>query len=208
MTAPELKPCPFCGGEAITSPSVVDRQVLYAHCKDHTCPGWTVSRCPPVRWNRRADLTAVQPDPNAGAATVKPLVWGDYPNRAFANPDVYVAEAPFSHKYQAQRDPWANSFMAYLHPTAPIASSTLWWESKGHATIEDAQAAAQADYEARIMAAIDVQPDPRDEVIARLVEAMHTISGDIQINADGEEELSDAARIARAALAAAKAAQS
>ena len=49
------------------------------------------------------------------------------------------------------------------------------------------------------------QPDPRDEVIEALVDALHTISGDIQINADGEEELSDAARIARAALAAAKA---
>ena len=40
------------------------------------------------------------------------------------------------------------------------------------ATLEAAKAAAQADYEARIMSAIDVQPDPRDEVIARLVEAL------------------------------------
>lgn len=38
-------------------------------------------------------------------------------------------------------------------------------------TADAAKAAAQADYEARILAAIEPQPDPRDEVIARLVEA-------------------------------------
>ena len=36
--------------------------------------------------------------------------------------------------------------------------------------------------------------------VAELEGALHTISGDIQINSDGEEELSDAAHIARAAL--------
>lgn len=53
----ELKPCPFCGGEAIARPSVVCDQGLYVYCKDHTCQGWTVSRCPPVRWNTRATPT-------------------------------------------------------------------------------------------------------------------------------------------------------
>ena len=51
---PKLKPCPFCGGDAITTPSVVDRLVMYAHCKDHTCPGWTVSRTNAAYWNLRA----------------------------------------------------------------------------------------------------------------------------------------------------------
>lgn len=46
-------------------------------------------------------------------------------------------------------------------------------------TIEAAKAAAQADYEARILAAIDTQPiyDPRDAVIARLVEAIENADG-------------------------------
>ena len=73
-----------------------------------------------------------------------------------------------------------------------------------HDYMDEAQRAGQDDHEARILAAIDVQPDPRDAQIAALVDAMHTISGDIQIDADGEEELSNAAHTARAALAAVK----
>jgi len=98
---------------------------------------------------------------NAGSrqrVTVKPLVWRPYPNPALAGPDVSIADAEFSQRYQVQRDLWAASFMAYLHPTLPITSGTLWWESKGYPTIEAAKAAAQADYEVRILAAIDVQP--------------------------------------------------
>ena len=93
-----------------------------------------------------------------GTVKVKPLVLKEYPNPAFAGPDVAVADAPFSHRYQVQRDPWAHGYMAFLHPSLPITSSTLWWESKGHPTIEASKAAAQADYEARIMASLDVQP--------------------------------------------------
>jgi hypothetical protein len=51
-----LKPCPFCGGEAVATPSAICRETLYAYCKDHTCPGRSVSRCQPALWNRRADL--------------------------------------------------------------------------------------------------------------------------------------------------------
>ena len=42
----------------------------------------------------------------------------------------------------------------------------------GHKSPQDGRAAAQADFEVRIMSVIDVQPDPRDEVIAKLVEAL------------------------------------
>lgn len=87
-------------------------------------------------------------------ASVKPLSWHPYPNEHFAGPNVAVADAIFSHRYQVQRDPWALTYMAFLHPTLPITSSTLWWESKGHKDLEAAKAAAQADYTARILSAI------------------------------------------------------
>lgn len=99
---------------------------------------------------------------------VKPLVWGSYPNSSFASPDVAVADAPFSHRYQVQRDSWAQGYIAFLHPTLPSTSSTLWWESKGHANIEAAKAAAQADYERRILAALEpvAAPDVRLETMS------------------------------------------
>jgi len=90
----------------------------------------------------------------ARGITVKPLEWGPYPNPKFAGPDVAVADATFSHEYQVQRDPWEPTYIAFLHPALPIIDSTLWWESKGHPTLEAAKAAAQADYEARILAAL------------------------------------------------------
>lgn len=57
----ELKPCPFCGGEAISTPAVIDRTIMYAHCRDHRCPGWTVSRCTSNYWNTRA-IEAINTD--------------------------------------------------------------------------------------------------------------------------------------------------
>jgi len=84
---------------------------------------------------------------------VKPLVWEPYPNPALAGPDVAIAKVPavVPYYYQAQRDPWAHSFIAYAAPQ--LGSET--WLSSGHETIESAKAAAQADYEARILSAIE-----------------------------------------------------
>lgn len=45
-----------------------------------------------------------------------------------------------------------------------------------HITLDNAKAAAQADYEQRILAAIETQPDTRDVVIAQLVEAGNHLS--------------------------------
>lgn len=48
--APELKPCPFCGGEAVESrPGDV-------HCKDGLCAGYKTRHMRAEQWNTRADL--------------------------------------------------------------------------------------------------------------------------------------------------------
>jgi hypothetical protein len=133
--------------------------------------GWTLDlemlqefRAAAGDWGYSLDLEAVEQialaveahlrsAPPVGAR-VKPLVWGPYDNPVFAGPDVAIADVEFSHRYQVQRDPRAATYIAFLHPRLPITSSTLWWESKGHADLEAAKAAAQADYEARILAAL------------------------------------------------------
>jgi hypothetical protein len=47
--APELLPCPFCGGEAMIF------RKTEACCKNEKCAGWTVNHCGFDKWNRRAD---------------------------------------------------------------------------------------------------------------------------------------------------------
>jgi len=86
---------------------------------------------------------------------VRKLEWQSYPVKQFADDEMcMVAPAPmFKHQYQAQRDPWAPTFICFLHPTA--IDTTLWWESKGHTTLDAAKAAAQADYEVRIIASLE-----------------------------------------------------
>jgi hypothetical protein len=55
MDAPELKACPFCGGEA------ADYRGNDAACVDSTCPGFKMRHCSPSMWNRRT------PDPRVAA---------------------------------------------------------------------------------------------------------------------------------------------
>ena len=95
----------------------------------------------------------------APAVRVKPLVWLEHPNSLSTIDECAVADAPFSHRYQVQRDPWGPGYMAFLYARLPIVDSTLWWESKGHATIEAAKAAALADRDARILSALDTAPE-------------------------------------------------
>jgi len=87
---------------------------------------------------------------------VKPLDWKPHPFSQSTVEECGIADAPFSHRYQAQRDPWAHTYIAFLYPRPTITDSTMWWESKGHADIDAAKAAAQADYEARILSALDL----------------------------------------------------
>jgi hypothetical protein len=100
-----------------------------------------------------ADAIAALPAAHMG---VKPLEWGDYMNRALAGPDVAVAHVSFVAPviYQVQRDPHSNGYMAFAYPK----NGTECWSSKGHVDLDAAKSAAQADYEARILAALEPAP--------------------------------------------------
>ena len=112
-----------------------------------------------------ARLTAERDDALVGAVKVKPLVWGPYPNPVFAGSDIAFANVEWTvpYCYQVQRDPWAPGYMAFGFPR----HGTETWNSKGHPTIEAAKAAAQADYDARILAAIQPDPDARQADLAK-----------------------------------------
>ena len=163
MTAPEMKPCPFCGE--------TDTVILNGPVEDDWC-AVVCNKCSargPINytdhhaitaWNRRADFAAVQP----AQVRVKPLVWKGDSIRVTANG---------MGKYY--------SCMRMFH--GQKGSGWECDEGDWHPTIEAAKAAAQADYEARILAALEPQPisksadlhDPRDEVIKGLVEALRLV---------------------------------
>ena len=100
------------------------------------------------------------------ARLVRPLVWKAHPSGLSTIDECAIADAPFSQRYQVQRDPWAHSYLSMLHPRLPITESTLWWESKGHADLAAAQAAANADHAARVISALDA------DLLAELVGAL------------------------------------
>lgn len=65
MSAPELLPCPFCGGEARTENTATDASVRCPTCKfsvarEHytgTTVGWDATPRVIAAWNRRAPIT-------------------------------------------------------------------------------------------------------------------------------------------------------
>ena len=112
------------------------------------------------------------PAPNAGAVKVKPLVW-----EPVGNPNGrYRLHSTVS---------WARNTCPYGPYFIGLSSSCkdgeYSWDGpantgkRGFADPESAKAAAQADYAARILSAIETTPDPRDAVIARMVEAAENL---------------------------------
>ena len=151
----DLLPCPFCGGAAVAITGPV--QTLWSvTCLRCAC--WFDDRAPTdaaaiATWNTRT--------PNAGAVKVKPLVW-----------DRGIVDC-------AKPLPG----MKYISCSTTPHGCWAWWLDGDNSTRmvaqdeQHAKAAAQADYAARILSAIEPTPDPRDEVIARLVEALERIGG-------------------------------
>ena len=136
-------------------------------------------------------LSAVAPTHahNAGAVKVKPLVW--------------EKNSRIEGWWQVEGWPCVVRSEGGIGYLVDYDSETLAGNPGGpHDTLEAAKAAAQADYTARIMAAIETTPDPRDEVIARLVEAVGNL---LEIRAVWTDPYNDTdCYKARAALAAAK----
>jgi hypothetical protein len=117
------------------------------------------------------------------AGKVKPLEWGAYSNPVFAGPDIALARVDgiVTCFYQVQRDPWGPGYMAYAYPE----HGSECWNSKGHPTLEAAKAAAQADYEARILSALSPTPSPDAVVKAALERAAGDAKGRILTLSDG-----------------------
>ena len=119
------------------------------------CEGGLLKNCKP--WQELKRRLASSED----GVKVRELEWGPYPNPVFACDDVAVADitAFGGHKYQVQRDPNAAGYIAFLAPQF----GSLFWESKGHATLDAAKAAAQRDYETRIRSALVEVPAVKGE---------------------------------------------
>lgn len=142
----DLLLCPFCGGINLNYSR--NNYVTCDNC-DVFGPSNKYPMTAIAAWNTRTPTPAT----NAGAVKVKPLVWERHPMG-------WIAAPPTGHSYIIDvRIKGRVIFVKGMNPPPQFSD------------IESAKSAAQADYDARIMAAIEPTPDPRDAVIARLVEA-------------------------------------
>lgn len=210
MTAPELKPCPFCGA--------VDPEWLASHvvCDcGATGPRQDVDReyqADAMRaltdWNRRADLAAVQP------AQV-PETCGKCMGSGYGgHPDSgqLCADCNGSGGVEPQPDQTVEIDLraAMMEELEKAASESPWVPKEYYMNevISDCCAFLREDRTQR--------PAPRDEVIKGLVDALCEamivpeawyISGFPNISVDAIDQTKRAVPLARAALAAAKAVQ-
>lgn len=147
--APDLLPCPFCGGEAVYT------EGWGVRCSDCYC-GVPARLCEvDEQWNRRADL--------ALAARVKPLDWDhvDYARwstgRGHMRPEYTVK----------QRDCGFEVLIGSGNFKEVVAT--------GKPNLEEAKAAAQADYARRTTSALEPSPTPHYPSLPTLAEAARVI---------------------------------
>ena len=120
-------------------------------------------------------LDAALSAPKADAVTVKPLEW----ERFDTSPEavIYVAQ-PVVGYYEAGS--FADGTIGGVMPSSPrpdeYGRNYVKFEAE---SVEAAKAAAQADYEARILSAIDTSPVPAltDEAVERVARAWTSIDG-------------------------------
>jgi hypothetical protein len=107
----------------------------------------------------RADL--------APGVKVKPLEWRETNDGNHRKGEVYSARSPIS-----------------FAPIAAYKKHDGWWlniECRTYPTLEAAKTAAQADYEAHIMAALDLAPAPDPAKVQALVEAFRKCVDDLDL---------------------------
>lgn len=137
-----LKPCPFCGGEADLLDTLPSGG-CWCRCDECSSdgPSGDTEADAIAAWNRRADLS-----PALGAVAVKPLVWND-------------------------RLGWATAQTAMGQIGVEVTGSRCAYWTAGQDddespfgycdTIDDAKAAAEADYQDSILGAL-VAPSDAD----------------------------------------------
>jgi hypothetical protein len=143
-----------------------------------------------------ANIPAVAADPVR--ITVKPLVWVD---PCAANNWIHLARSVFG-DYYISIDGGAHS--AWLEANVKPYENKI---GDDVGSVIEAMMNAERDYEAKTRQLFDTQPDPRDAVIARLVEALTEVHKKA-ICLRGDQAYREFARYAekkmRAAIAAAK----
>lgn len=154
---PKMLPCPFCGGEANTVTASGSGQII--RCKSCYSYGPKRRDLPKAleAWNRRAEPSG----PSPGPVAIKALEWQDFPSISEAASIRYSYEV-----YEATPGDWS---VIRRKPDRERLATGLDQAS--------AKAIAQADYEARIGAALP--PDPQVDVrqaAMTLLEAAETSS--------------------------------
>jgi len=119
-----------------------------------------------------ARLTAERDAALVGAVKVKPLVWEQYTTW----PDAYDADSTVGRYSIGRYD--KGVFSCHVEPQMRDIGLRFL-------TVQDAMAAAQADYEARILAAIQPDQDARQADLAKAaITALHDID-DLVANSEG-----------------------
>lgn len=150
--AQELKPCPFCGGAAWINDYEAKHGAMPARsrcpqCKSCGCSlGYHPTESKAIAaWNRRADLVS------APSVTVNLLEWSS--EGTWCDQPVIYADCAFGCLMIVDHSRHGNGIQ-YYDVTGENGTQSVYED------IEAAKAAAQADYEARIMASIQIAPAP------------------------------------------------
>ena len=178
MTA-DLKPCPFCGGIAhITKSYDPDGFGAFHHVQCSKCRAkgtefHALETCPiffeQVRaaWNTRAKTKAADALEADLCAVVKPMEWKDGGNGRWAAWDGYFV-------IQFMKEPFQS--IETGKPTR-FCLMRVNADNRYFSRLEEAKAAAQADYEARIISAITIR-SASDVAAEARADAINALMGD------------------------------